>query len=235
MGGSFFNIRQPDVDMSSLKHELKKQEGWIGQLHHHSRELHKFTSYINDSNAKHKKEMISQLNSVIKWIDHFNESHITLKKEINELRTNFRKTLRNDFEAYHKLMEEYLRLKLDDEKISREKLRQEITNELKAMLTQKPEPKYEIPKQEAKIADMGSELTNPEKELLNLLFNEGKPLTYEQMASKLHKSVSSIRVYMNSLKVKRPIVEEFATPAGVKVFSIKNSEVVKTLFNLSQI
>jgi hypothetical protein len=57
-------------------------------------------------------------------------------------------------------------------------------------------------------------------------------MTYEAIAKKLGKSLNSVRVYMNSLRSKKQIIDEFLAPNGTKVFSIKNSELVKTLFNI---
>ncbi|MEM4397612.1 MAG: hypothetical protein QW757_03245, partial [Candidatus Woesearchaeota archaeon] len=178
---------------------------------------------------------------------YLNENQNNLKKEFHEFKFNIKNRLREDLSYYHELIEEYLTFKIEKlekrileqksiiEKISEEKsnkidiekLKESILNELKESLK---ENKNNIEKfnQKTKIEN---ELTNSEKQILSLLFNEGKPMTYEQISEKLNKPVNSIRVYMNSLKLKKPIVEEYLTPAGSKVFSIKNSEMVKTLFN----
>jgi len=74
-------------------------------------------------------------------------------------------------------------------------------------------------------------LTNPEQALLNMLFNEDNPLSYEQIASKTGKSINTIRVIMNSLK-KEGLIEENMLPSGVKLFNISNKERIKKIYNL---
>jgi hypothetical protein len=236
--GVFFNKArqvQPEIDISPIRNELKKQNDWIMKLHAFSRDLHGYARYIEHSNAKHKREILENVNNLVRWVDYLHSSQITLKKEFNDLKITLNKTMRRDFEIYHKTMEEYLTLKLKESEVSKEELKKEVFNEVfselkKEFLKQQPEKK-EATVQQLEITT-NAELTNPEKELLNMLFNESKPMTYEAMAKKLGKTVNSVRVYMNSLRTKKPIIEEFSAPNGSKVFSIKNSEMVKTLFNL---
>jgi hypothetical protein len=227
MKTEFLDFLRNEPDLSALKQEVQRQQEWLRQLHNHSKELHKYSDYIFQSNVRHKKEIIEQINSITKWIEHFNETNLAMKREIFELKVSIRKTLKKDFEAYHNMMRDYLALKLNEhdtikEDRIKEKIKDEILNELN-------KPKIEIPL----VQQVNIEPSNPEKEVLNLLFNENKPLTYEQLAEKLNKSVNSVRVYMNSLKVKKPVIDEFVTPSGSKVFSIKNAEMVKTLFALN--
>jgi len=228
-----FFKQQPEVDLSSVKKDLKKQEDWLKQLHSYSRDLHRYTSSISESHIKHKKEIIEQINNISKWIEYLNTNHISLKQEINELKHSLRKSLRQDFEIYNRTIEEYISLKVAEIEKNRAELKGEILGEIeKSILKNIEKVKPLLENNEINVQKNNAELTNPEKDLLSLLFNESKPLTYDQIARKLNKSVNSIRVYMNTLKLKKPIIDEFTTPSGSKVFSIKNSEMVKTLFNL---
>lgn len=228
------------VDFSPIKNELRKQEGWIRELHGYSRSLHGYASYLEESNTKHKKEIIEQISGLVKWIDYLNSSHATLKEEFKDLKQSIRGVLRSDLETYHRTLEEYLKLRFNQEQILRNELKAEIQEELKSLLKQE-KPRPVINEDNAKPVNTimhynaEIELSNPEKELLNVLFNENKPMTYENIAKKTGKSVNTVRVYMNSLKVKKPIIEEFLAPSGSKIFSVKNSEIVKTLFNLKKV
>jgi hypothetical protein len=217
--------------LSNIKDELKKQDTWIRYLHNYSKDIHKYASYINESNSKHKKEMVSELSRISEWIAYLHESNTSIKQEVSVLKTELKKALRNDFELYHKTLEQYLKLRFEEEHTKKEELKNLILAELRSAQpvnnTNNTKPVTSIMHYNAE-----SDLTNPEKTLLNLLFNESKPMTYEAIAGKMNKSVNSVRVYMNSLRAKKQIIEEFLAPNGSKVFSIKNSELVKTLFNI---
>ena len=229
-------------DLSEIKKELKKQEEWIRQLHSNSVELHSNARFIKESTVKHKKEIVENIDRIGKWIEYLNDSNISLKRELSELRASLRKTLRADFEAYHNTLSEYLRLKLNEEQLKKETLKSELLKELRNDLSSLFESR-KPQKETINNAETGNnvknimhynadnELSGPEKDLLTLLFNENKPLTYENIAKRQNKSINSIRVYMNSLKSKKNVIEEYKTPNGSKVFSIKNSALVKTLFN----
>ncbi|MEM3373706.1 MAG: hypothetical protein QXE31_00650 [Candidatus Woesearchaeota archaeon] len=229
-----------------LHNELKKHHERLEKLNEYSQNLHKYIYYIEHSNTKHKKEIIEHINNVNKWIEYLNESHNNLKRELNDFKINIRKRLKEDLAYYHELIEEYLTFKINSLENKLEEYKKEHTkivenkekNEKIDIDTLKKSIKDEILK-EISINNIKNtselkenlELSKPEKDILRLMFNEGKPMTYEQIAEKLNKSVNSIRVYMNNIKLKKPIVEEFLTSNGIKVFSIKNSEMVKTLFN----
>ncbi len=231
MGGKFFKTTQPKEDFFHLQRELSRQDKWLNQLHDFSKNLHGYTKYISESNTKHKKEIIKKIDNISQWIEHLNDSHITLKKELSTLKRDIRASLKKDFEEYHKILVQYLEHRLE-EVPKHDTLKEDILNELDT-------PKYEPIINDFEETDVNNithynaptELTNPEKELLSLLFNENKPLTYKNIAQKQNKSVNSIRVYMNSLKSKKGIIDEFKGPNGQKIFTIKNSELVKTLFN----
>jgi hypothetical protein len=240
MAGGFFDFldkkeamhgSEQEKGLNNIREELKKQDTWLKYLHNYSKDLHKYTSYINDSNTRHKTEIVSELNKINQWVSYLHESNKSLKQEISALKTEMRKLLKNDFEVYHKTLEQYLKLKFEEEHAKKEELRSSILAELKENRRINNEDNAK-PISSIMPYNAEYELTNPEKALLNLLFNENKPMTYEAMSKKLNKSVNSVRVYMNSLRAKKQIIDEFLTPNGSKVFSIKNSELVKTLFNI---
>lgn len=235
MDGGLFDFfsekeKKSDPGLKAINEELRKQNTWIKQLHEFGVDLHKYTGSINDSNLKHKKEIISEINKVNKWITHLHVSNKLLKEEMASLKTDLGRQVRADFATYHKTLDEFLKLKFSETEEKQEKLKEKIIAELKETGI--------INGHNAKSDNVimhyneKKDLTNPEKELLNMLFNENKPMTYEDISRKLNKSLNSVRVYMNSLRSKKEIVEEYTTSKGQKVFSIKNSELVKTLFNI---
>ena len=77
-------------------------------------------------------------------------------------------------------------------------------------------------------------LTNPEIKLLNYLFNQTDPANYSNIAVKTGNSVNTVRVNMNLLK-KKGFVEDHTLPTGVKLFSVKNKEKIKRMYNLEVI
>jgi len=93
MVGGFMHLfgkkteKQQPISVAPLKNELKKQEVWIKQLHTYSTGLHKYANSIHNSNAKHKKEILEQIDNLVEWVDYFNKNHIELKQEVNDLKT----------------------------------------------------------------------------------------------------------------------------------------------------
>ncbi|MGM5482758.1 MAG: winged helix-turn-helix domain-containing protein [Nanobdellota archaeon] len=79
-----------------------------------------------------------------------------------------------------------------------------------------------------------STLTNPETKLLNILMNEKDPISYSRIAENTGNSINTVRVVMNNLK-KKGVVEENVLPNGQKLFSAKNKEKIKKIYNLSKI
>ena len=232
-----FRQKDSSKEIARLRDELSKQDKWIRHLHEYSRDLHSYTSEIKRSNVSHKKEIMEHVVGMTRWIEYLNDSHNSMKREISGLRNSLKRALREDFEIYHKTLMEYLDMKLKDAKAETENLKEEMRQELRARMDAL---RPEIPASGSSTNMLyekeyvpSVELTNPEKELLSLLFNENKPMTYEELAQKLNKSINSVRVYMNSLKSKKDIIDEFMASSGSKIFSIKNSEFVRTLYNLN--
>jgi hypothetical protein len=74
-------------------------------------------------------------------------------------------------------------------------------------------------------------LTNPEKWLVGVLLGCDSPISYAQISGKTGKTVSTVRVYMNQLKLKG-FIDESSLPNGTKIFSIKHEAKVKALYNV---
>lgn len=232
--------KDQNLDYSGIKGELKKQDMWIRNLYTHSQNLHSYVANIKETSTSHKKELLERVGQITEWVDYLHKSQLELKRDIRAFRGEMVALLKKNLEEYHNLMAQYLSLKHNELIEKDAELKKEIMEEMAAELKkyfsvhsqiqgtgkQPPEPLVNITLSEK------AELSNPEKQILSLLFNEAKPMTYGHISKRLGKSLSTIRVYMNSLKAKRPIIEEFSAPGGSKVFSIKNSEMVKTLFNI---
>jgi len=245
MGGIFDlftnnrNTNNTDKELQHLKKKLSEQENWIKQLHEFSSDLHSHTKYIKKSNIEHKKELLSYISNLHDWVDYFNENHNSMKKDLNNLKRDITEQLKEDFKTYHSHLLGYVNHKLTEIQEDKQKLKEDLVTELRKEYFASID-NTEGEHNEEDIINVDNvmhynynvELTNPEKDLLRLLFNENKPLTYENMAIKLNKSVNTIRVYMNALKSKKDIIDEFKSVNGKKIFSIKNSEIVKTLFNV---
>ena len=74
-------------------------------------------------------------------------------------------------------------------------------------------------------------LSNPEKWLVGVLFNAENPLSYSQISERTGKTLNTIRVYMNQLKIKG-FIDESTLPNGIKLFSLRHRAKVKKLYNL---
>ena len=231
-----FNLKREDKVKNSFKKihkNLEKQQEWIEYLHNHSQSLYEDTSIIHNKHLNHKKEIYDHINNIHSWIDFLHSNHNQLEKNLHELENNIKTQLKQEMKKYHQDLLFYFEHLLKNQDYS--KIKQEILDEVEEKIEEKNNNhiieniKYEP---ETKINNNIDQLTGSEKELINFLFNQDTPLTYEDIARKTGKSINTIRVYMNKLKNKRNIIDEFKKPNGVKIFSVKNKERVKTLYNI---
>src|SRR3989344_3594036 len=103
MGGVFdvLSNQKDAAAFSHIKKEIRKQEDWIIKLHSYSTDIHRYIEQVSVNNSKHKKEVLERLNSISEWVESFSKSHYSLKQEVHDLKKSLRKTLKEDFEAYH--------------------------------------------------------------------------------------------------------------------------------------
>ncbi|MBN2052153.1 hypothetical protein JW756_01500 [Candidatus Woesearchaeota archaeon] len=187
--------------------------------------------YINHHGFKQTTFLNHQ--RIADWIKHFDGSIRRLDQDLKVLE----KKLDEEFEALstaslNLFKEAYTKNIKDAQTIKKEILKEvEVfmnetrqkpketnisnVNNVKAIM---PEPFYDT-------------LSNPEKWLVGVLFNAENPLSYNQIAERTGKTLSTIRVYMNQLKFKG-FIDESTLPNGVKLFSLRHKAKVKKLYNL---
>ncbi len=215
-----------EVSFGNIKKDMENIRRWLNYLHEKTENIHSQAHSIAMDHHKHKTDLYEYTNSVNNWIDYLHKKHTKLEEDIEKIESNIKSMIRHDLDRYHKEIIGHLKEGLyTNHRI----IKQEILEEVEKLI-EKDEVEYEPVLKEFKVPD--EELTGPEQELIQVMFNENTPMTYEDLARKTGKSINSIRVYMNSAKSKSDIIEEFKKPSGEKIFSIKNKEKVKTLFNL---
>jgi hypothetical protein len=173
------------------------------------------------------------------WINHFNskikrieDSFVRLENEVSTQLSAVSarsgdvarqiKEFQAGFEDHLKQIKEELRQELSvfyaDSKLKPEKQPIINVNNANNVTPSMPEPNY-------------NGLTNPEKWLAGVLFNSENPLSYSQIAEKTGKTVSTVRVYMNQLKLKN-FIDESSLPSGIKIFALRHKAKVNALYNL---
>ncbi|MBN2422077.1 hypothetical protein JXB41_02530 [Candidatus Woesearchaeota archaeon] len=222
--GSFKNIH---------KH-LDHQKEWIEHLHEHIKQLYKHANYIQENHQNHKEEVLTNIENLNSWVGYLHSSHKKLEKNLEKIEINIKQVMKKDLEKYHNDLLLYFENLIMNMNKQNPNLKDEILLEVERIIDEKTGQNkvkfsFDAPIKPEPIEET---LTSGEKELLNFLFNENTPLAYEDISRKLGRSINSVRVYMNSLKSKKDIIDEFRTPKGVKIFSIKSKEKVKTLYNL---
>ena len=179
-----------------------------------------------------KHEMHVEVHDLLKNTIELERNHleIALTKKI---KAKVEEDLKEEFEGH-------IRRKLKEHKEELQKANEEFhkkTEPRERRIIQEPAIVEHTPMFEqsivthAPIYTQRQHLTNPEKKLLNFLFNEGDPLSYQQVSVKTGHSINTIRVNMNLLK-KKGFVEENMLPSGVKLFTLKNKEKIKKMHNL---
>ncbi len=203
-----------------IKEDLYMQKRALAELHENHHGFRKHTS-IN-----HQR--------IADWIKHFDASIKKLDQDIVVLENR----LNDDFEklstASLSLFQEAYAKNIKDVQA----VKKEILKDVEVFLN---ENKHK-PGEKANIANVSNvkpvmqepyfdSLSNPEKWLVGVLFNAENPLSYSQIAERTGKTLNTIRVYMNQLKIKG-FIDESTLPNGVKLFSLRHKAKVKKLYNL---
>ncbi len=213
-----------------LHENTKQHQGRVQELETHLQKAFKlYNEHIIEMNKKinHVMQIQSQVQTVnpeaIKR-QAVNESLITVEHSLSSLKQQFSDELKQ----------------LDGiMKKQQQQVHDLIKKELTDILAATPQPQPRIIHDDQKVIlpqqyipnysyDL---LTNPEKKLLSIMFNEAEPLTYEQISHKTGHSINTVRVNMNILK-KKGIIEEHLLPSGVKLFALSNKEKIKKMYNL---
>ncbi|MFH0875760.1 MAG: hypothetical protein V1859_07520 [archaeon] len=206
---------------------------WINYLHENIKQLHHSSNSLNQTHFHHREELKTTLKSMSEWVNYLYKSQKQLEKDVKSLESNLKTDLRTSMKEEMKKYHNDLLLHISgiiESQAKYGKIKEEVLFEVENKI-RSIEKSQKLPAEPIKAED--NELTFPEKELLNFLFNQSTPLTYTEIARRTKKSVNSIRVYMNNLKVKKDLIEEFRQPNGIKIFAVKNKEKIKTLYNLA--
>ena len=225
--------KREDISFKKLHRHMNLQKEWINYLHENTKKLHEHTRMLNESHNEHRKEVSKNIENIKQWIEYLYKNHLKLEEDMEDMENNIKGIIKKDLEKYHYELILYFENLITD-RLNHNKLKKEILADVEYMIDERNIKETEsLVLNESSPAYDKEDLSASERDLLNFLFNANNPMTYEDIALKTNKSINSIRVYMNSLKSKKDIIEEFRKPDGVKIFSVKNKEKIKTLYNLN--
>ncbi len=239
---------------TTTQDQLAKVSKWITYLHQANKkqqdDMQALEKYIKDA-VQQYNEHFNHIYEQLKKVKVQDQDHLrqTMMKQVTFLLEDHKRQtkqllgrFKEEFDSYaqekmkEQLTEHKGKLERSVEERMHEKLKTELGALKESMTKEQKEPV--VVYQEAPIMQQPSYapslLTNPEQKLLTILFNESEPLSYQLIADKTGHSVNTVRVNMNLLK-KKGHVEEHTLPSGVKLFSLKNKEKIKKLYNLQVI
>jgi hypothetical protein len=205
---------------TKIKEDLHMQKKVLAELHENHHGFRKHTS-IN-----HQR--------IADWIRHFDASIKKLDQDVkvleNRLNDDFEKlstaSLNLFQEAYSKNIKDVQAVKKDilkDVEVFLNENKNKLGEKVNVANVSNVKPIMQEPYFDS--------LSNPEKWLVGVLFNAENPLSYSQIAERTGKTLNTIRVYMNQLKIKG-FIDESTLPNGVKLFSLRHKAKVKKLYNL---
>jgi len=205
---------------TKIKEDLHMQKKVLAELHENHHGFRKHTS-IN-----HQR--------IADWIIHFDASIKKLDQDVkvleNRLNDDFEKlstaSLNLFQEAYSKNIKDVQAVKKDilkDVEVFLNENKNKLGEKINITNVSNVKPIMQEPYFDS--------LSNPEKWLVGVLFNAENPLSYSQIAERTGKTLNTIRVYMNQLKIKG-FIDESTLPNGVKLFSLRHKAKVKKLYNL---
>jgi len=205
---------------TKIKEDLHMQKKVLAELHENHHGFRKHTS-IN-----HQR--------IADWIIHFDASIKKLDQDVKVLENR----LNDDFEklstaSLNLFQEAYSKNIKDAQAVKKEILKdvEVFLNENKNKLGEKINITNVSNVKPIMQEPYFDSLSNPEKWLVGVLFNAENPLSYSQIAERTGKTLNTIRVYMNQLKIKG-FIDESTLPNGVKLFSLRHKAKVKKLYNL---
>ena len=228
----FFDIFKKKSDPELTKDDLNELSGTIARSFNKAREADENLSqkidhmYIKHETLQTKHD--KNLTLMLSWFEHFRKMHTEHKQEINVMKTDIsqlqdklQKIEKIDDEFIKNIVEQYITLPKTDKEELEEDLFEELTNV------------REMPKEvQTIVKEIQTTLTKSELEILNMLYNSNLPLSYADLAYKVRKSPSTVKVYLNALKNKGIELEEHSAPRGIKLYSISSKEKIRKFYNL---
>lgn len=223
---------------SKIKTEINGMKEWINFLYDHSNSAHQKAHLLHELHTGHKEDLKSVTNKTSEWVKYLDSRCDMIESQIESVEKDIRASVKHDLLLHHNTLLNHIKESLHSNHAAvlamKDNILEEISNQISEPYGEKDE-KIDLV---SDLQEMSAPsptvlpLSGPEHQLIQLMFNANTPLTYGDISRKTGKSVNTIRVYMNSAKAKRDFIEEFRKPNGEKIFSIKNKEKVKKLFNL---
>ncbi|MFH0869942.1 MAG: hypothetical protein V1866_02705 [archaeon] len=195
--------------------------------------------FLHDLNENHdgfKRTTSLNHQRIADWITHFDGSIRRLESDLRLLE----KRIQSDFDkvtttSLNLFQEAYSKNIKDVETVKKE-----ILKEVEVFLKENKHKQLQAPVINVNNVDNVNNVTpetsfealsNPEKWLAGVLFNLEAPLSYTQITERTGKTINTVRVYMNQLKLKG-FIDESTLPNGTKIFSLRHKAKVKKLYNL---
>jgi len=199
-----------------LREDLSNQSRWITYLHNNH-------ILIRDEHDKHRTVIKEDIGHVKSWINHIYDTTKDQEAKLEALQHEIGEA----FKVYNENLGRLYEMVNDRSDI--ESLRAELLSEIEGMKKHHEEMLAKV--SSVQPAAEASSISTPEQRLLNFLVNQADPMSYDQISLKTGHSINTVRVNMNSLK-KRNLIDETLLPSGVKLFSVKNREKVKKIYNV---
>ncbi len=223
------------------------------------KQLSRLIVRMENSQKNHEKDIILLQNSVSELAGIVNKAVSLMEKRIAKLEDTgnddeilkkvdkklkeYAASVKSDLDDHHKKMDEVLdkSMRYADDLVSshRSHTQKAIDDYVKKAEIMVDERIKKISSgiahtapQVQQVFSAAHSLTNPERKLLNLLIEQSDPITYSRIAQMTGNSINTVRVVMNSLK-KLNLIEENTLPSGEKLFSAKNKEKIKKIYNIS--
>lgn len=234
-------IGQVSNHFNNIRDDMQLQKRWVDYLHNLSLKL-------QSQHDDHKSLTQKDIDSLKSWVNHLYSSQKAQENDIKAMENSVEQAisamtdalsamssriemLENDHKVKHaRVVGDVNQMLLKHHDKTKEKLSAIMSHvqDIKVQPTQMiqaPQPTQVI---------QHSPLTNPERKLLNLLLSQPDPISYSKIAGMTGQSINTVRVVMNSLK-KKDVIEENTLPSGEKLFSAKNEEKVKKVYNIEHI
>ncbi len=202
---------------SKIKEDLYFQKKALNEL------------YDNHHNLKNNTHLNNK--RLIEWIQHFEKTTNKLEKDFSGFEEQIKKRFDLLTEKSLDLFKEAYSKNIKDVDTIKKEILEEVRKSLSPSHIEKSKEVKKIIIEKPFLDTPFDMLSNPEKWLVGVLFNAENPLSYEQIATKTGKTINTVRVYMNQLKIKG-FVDDSSLPNGVKLFSLRHKAKVKKLYNL---
>ncbi len=244
--------------LKNLKEDFDLQKKWVNQLHDFSLKIHKdhhnhrqlteedlskVKSWINHlyyNQGKHQRDLQKVEDSVSQMVSLVNSSMSDMYVRLEKLEQSNKNYSLEDVQDLLRKHAKHTEKQLQDFKAEHKRIEyQSEPSSVPHSYSQHSSPSYPHPSQpysqpQTHSHSQAYSLSNPENKLLNILLDQPDPISYAKISELTGNSVNTVRVVMNNLK-KKGLVEENILPTGEKLFSVKNGEKVRKLYNITRL